>query len=168
MGSARWFSLGMSGSWSAKLAMVSIWRLSWTECPICPSSMLAVDVSYWLGAQQGSISGLHVVSSCDLSSTEPSSWVFKVSQEQVSQGIQAEVVRPLMTQSCKSYSVPSTSFFGQKASLRASSDSREGDHTRVWILGGMIHWGPSSETSFQRRHQFLLGFWSDIKFSTIK
>lgn len=152
-----WGGGGRSHSCSAKLAVVSIWRLSWTGCPICPTPMLTVDTSYWLGAQQESVSGLHVASSCDLSSTQPRSWIYRVNQEQVFQGTQAEVLKPLMTKPWKSYSVPSIPFIGQNASHRASSDSR----------GGMFHWWPSLEASFQKKAIFMRVL-NNIKFSTIK
>lgn len=124
----------------AKLAMVSIWRLSWTECAICPSPMLAVDARYWLRAQ-GSVNGLHMASSCDMSSTPHSSWVPKqsVPRARIPRN-SGRNGRLLMTQPWKSCGVPSTSFTGQKASRRASPDSRKENHIRARILGGMLHW----------------------------
>lgn len=88
--------------------------------------MLTVDASYWLGAQSESVSGLHVASSCDLSSTQARSWVSRANQEQVFQGTQEEVLKPLMTSSRGSH---------KKTSGRASSDSRGGDVSLVAICG---------------------------------
>lgn len=99
----------VSCSCCAKLAEVSIRRLSWTECAICLTPMLAVDVHYWLRAQQGSVNGLHMASSCDMSSIQHSSWVPKQNVPRASiPRNSARNGRLLMTQPWKPCSVPST------------------------------------------------------------
>ena len=66
----------------------------------------------------------------------------RVSHEQAFQETQAEGVSLLVTRSWKSCGVPSTSFTGQKASDRASPDSRRGpaQYSEHEHWGGMLHW----------------------------
>lgn len=139
-----------SCSYSAKLVMTSVWRLSWAGCPVCPTPMPAVDASsYWLEAQQESIRGLQCGLFMSLHTAEQlgcqRDWK-RASTPKKLRWKPWDLFWP--SPGSHTVSLPPYSI-GQKASPRASPDSRGGNYTRSWILGGMFTgghlWGLASK-----------------------